>query len=137
MSHLLNAFADELTKEAGPISGIGKALFTRAKKGGGREFSGRRAIGTVMGGAILASTGMAAAAGRQRGLHGGEEGRYIAATRHGPSRAAFTNYHKLFKHKPTAKQLEKFTKHHKASTFASYRTSGKGKGKGKSKNKKG
>lgn len=107
MNHFLAGFADELTKEAGVVKGVLGSL-------------ARHPIRTFMGGSILAGTASAAKAGYKSGLRGGEKGRYLQATRDNPGQAALINFHQLFKHKPTAKEIENLSKHHKASTFSSY-----------------
>jgi hypothetical protein len=108
MNHLLNGFADELVK----VAGVGKSLFKVVRK---------HPIASLMGASILASTGLAAHQGYKSGLHGAERGRFIRATRDSPSQAAFINYHQLFKHKPSQKEVERLSEHHREKTFRSYR----------------
>lgn len=121
MRSFLTGFADELVKEA-IVGGIAKSLFTKAKKGGGRTFSPQKAMATAMIAPVLVGTGVAASRARKAGLHGAEQGRYLKATRHRPSDAALINYHQLFKHKRSKKKVERISKHHRPSTFSSYRS---------------
>ena len=107
MNSFFAGFADELTKEAG----VAKGLFSVVKK---------HPIRSLIAGSILAGTASAAAGAHKSGLRGGEKGRYLQATRDNPGRAALTNYHQLFKHKPSRKEVRRLSKHHKASTFSQY-----------------
>jgi hypothetical protein len=107
MNHFLTGFADELVKEAG----VAGSAFKMVRK---------HPIRSLIGASILGGTGMAASAGHKQGLRGGEKPRYLAASRNRPSRAALINSHELFDHKPSEKERKRPTKHHKASTFASY-----------------
>lgn len=113
MNAFLNGFVDEITKEAGIARSIASPAWKVLKK---------HPFLSLMGGSIVASTALSAAQARREGLRGGEKGRYLHATRDSPSRAAFTNYHQLFKHKPSKKQVARLSKHHKPSRFASYRS---------------
>jgi len=127
MNHFMAGFADELTKEAGLITGAGKAvlgagkrLVTKSKAGGGREFAPGRAMTALMVAPILAGTAIAAKGGYESGLQGGERGRYLQATRDNPGEAAFTNYHRYFKHKASPKAIERMSEFHSPGRFSSY-----------------
>lgn len=114
MTPFLQGFASELTKEAVVGKALGKGALRVLKK---------HPIMSLMGASVLASTGMAAREGYKRGLHGGERGQYLRASRRGgPSRAAYTDYHRLFKHKPSAKQVRRLSKHYKPGAFASHQS---------------
>jgi hypothetical protein len=127
MNHFLAGFADELTKEGGAIT---KALGIAAKPLTGTVK--KYPIRSLLAGAILAGTATSAAAAHKGGLAGGEKGRYLAATRNNPGRAAFINYHKNFKHKPTKKEVKRLSKYHDKSDHSSYSTRNKGKRKSRS-----
>lgn len=107
MSSFLEGFADELTKTAV----VGKGVLNIVKK---------HPIRSLLAAGVLGSTAIAASSAHKSGLRGGEKGRYLAATRDRPSRAALTDYHKLFKHKPSRKEVDRLSKHHKASRFSQY-----------------
>jgi len=78
-----------------------------------------KALGVGM---IVAPTVMAASSAYKGGMQPGEKGRYLAAGRDGSGRirasdAAYTNYHELFDHKPTPKQVRALSKNHKPEMF--------------------
>lgn len=86
MSPFLQGFAGELMKQAGALSTIGKAVM-------------KHPLLTLGGGSVAAGTVAAAVGGAKSGLHGGESGRYLRASKAGPSEAFYTNYHPMFEHK--------------------------------------
>lgn len=104
MNAFLDGFSDELTKKAG----VGK---------GALKLLGKKPLLALTGGAALAGTGVAAARGYKRGLKGGEKGRYLAATPGRPSRAAYTNYHRFFKHKPGRAEKRRLHYNYDEDTF--------------------
>lgn len=90
MTPFHRGFTDELVKTA-LLGGLGSVAKLVA-----RNPMTALGVATVAGG-----TGIAATRGFKEGLHGGEKGRYLSASKYGPSEAAYTNYHPMFEHKPT------------------------------------
>lgn len=107
MIGFMEGFADELTKSAG----VAKGVFKVVKK---------HPIRSLIAASIVGGTASAAANAHSSGLRGGEKGRYLQATRSNPGRAALTNYHGLFKHRPSKKSIRRVSKNHKSSTFSGY-----------------
>jgi hypothetical protein len=101
-----HGFGDELIKLSvlGALGGLGKLVARHPMQ----------ALGVGM---LAGSTGVAGASGFAKGLRGGEKGRYLAASKHGPSQAAYINYHPLFEHKPTRAQLLRLHEHYRPGAF--------------------
>jgi len=85
MSASLDAFSDELSSLA-KTAGIGKVLMNNKLKALGAGF-------------ILVPAAMAAKSGYKSGRAAGKPSRYLAASRHGPSRSFWTNWSGMLSHK--------------------------------------
>lgn len=107
MSHLLNGFTDELIK----VAGVGRAL------GGLFKLVKKHPVASISLPLIGASTVAAGVQGHAEGRAGGK-GRYLRAGPEGPSRAAYTDYHGLFEHKPTEKEKKRLTGKYRESAFS-------------------
>lgn len=93
MNRFLVGFTDELVK----VGGIGGALKSVGK------FSVKHPMVAMLGASTLIGTAVAAKNAYREGLRGGEKGRYLAASLDGgPSEAAYTNYHPMFKNRKPA-----------------------------------
>lgn len=113
MSLITAAFADELEKLGGILGRVlKKGLGTVAKHP-------MKALGVGM---VVAPTIMAAKGGYESGMQDGEKPRYLSAGRGDDgkihaSEAAYTNYHQLFEHKPSASEVRALSKHYKPEMF--------------------
>lgn len=94
MTHFLRGLESELVKSAGLA---GSALKTVVK----HPLLSLGVVGTA------GATGVSAVEGYRKGLQPGERGRMLAASKHGPSEAFYTNYNQLFadQKKPTPAKL--------------------------------
>ena len=110
MSRVLPAFLDELEKCSGALSRVGKFVWKHPILAGG--------IASTVG-----TTGLSAAQAYKKGRKGGQKARYLHAAIDPltgdalASRAAYTNYNKLFPGKPTKKQLKKLHGKYKEDAF--------------------
>jgi len=106
---LHSGFADELTK----VAVAGAVVKSLAK----------HPVRTLLGGSVLIGAGLAGRAAYKSGLQGGQKPRYLAASvdprtgRAIASRAAYLNWHNLFSHKPSKKQIARLSKHYKERAF--------------------
>lgn len=100
MGPFLQGFVQELEKQAGVLSTIGKAVV-------------KHPLLALGGGSVAASTVAGAVSGAKSGLHAGETGQYLRASKDGPSDAFYTNYHPMFPHKmtPAEKMHESWNYH--------------------------
>jgi hypothetical protein len=105
MTPFIHGFADELTKVAGALGAL--------KSVG--KFTAKHPLLTFGAGATGIGTVLAAKKGYKSGLSGGEKARYLAASvdpRTGNAQAspvAHVNWHHLFSHKPSEKQLKRIS----------------------------
>ena len=113
MNHILNGFTDELTKLA-----IAKSV---GKVG---KFMMKHPVSGLMI-PMIAATSMAAGTAAYASGRTGSKGRYLNASSRGAGGSAYTNYHGLFKHKPTAKEKKRLTGRYKKGAFTSGRPSTK------------
>ncbi len=107
MNAFLNGFADELVKEAilgGALKSVGGFALKHPLIG----LSGLMTVG---------ATAAGAAGAYKEGLKGGERPRYLAASADAPSEAAYTNYHQLFEHKPTPKEVVSLSKNYRENAY--------------------
>lgn len=115
MSHLVDGFAAELVKTGGALKFLGKRL-----KGAG-AFAMKHPYLTLGGVTVPLATAAAARAGYQQG-RSGSKSRYLAAGRDKsgqimPSEVAFKNYHQLFRHRPSAKEVRAPSRHYREKAF--------------------
>ena len=120
MSYITAGFADELIK----LSSLGGAMLGGTanvlKKGVGMV--ARHPLKALGVGMIAIPTVMAANSAYQGSRQGAEQPRYLAAGRDESGRirasdAAYTNYHELFDHKPSAKQVKALSRNHRPEMF--------------------
>jgi hypothetical protein len=107
------SFADELTKLALGGGLLKKTLGLIAR-------NPLRALGVGM---IVAPTIMAAKGGYESGRQGAERPRYLSAGRDQSGKirasdAAYTNYHELFPHKATPKEIAALSKNYNPDAFS-------------------
>lgn len=121
MNHLLNGFSSELTKIA-----IAKRLI-----GAGKMMFKHPVSGIMI--PMTAATSIAAGSAAYKTGRSGVKGRYLNASSRGAGEGAYKNFHGLFKHKPTAKDLKKLHGNYRESAFTSGRPSTKSHRKAKKK----
>lgn len=100
----LQGFSSEMEKLGGVLGMVGKTLV-------------RHPIATLTGAGIAASAGKASLDGYRSGLRGGEKGRQLLAGKEGPSQAFGINYHQLFEHKKTPKQVRALSQNYRESAY--------------------
>lgn len=105
------AFADELIK----LGALGTLLRLAAKP---VKFVAKRPLQTLGAGLVVGPPLLAMHQARKGALAGGEKPRYLAAGRDETGRirasdSAYVNWHGLFPHDPSPKQVRALSKYHK------------------------
>lgn len=112
MNRQTRAFALELEK----LGGITGTAY-RALKGAGK-LVGRNKLRTLGAAMIAVPTVMAYRSARATGMDEGTGGgKYLAATRHRPSDAAYTNFHDLIEHAPSAREAKAVSRNYRPNAY--------------------
>ena len=104
MTPFLQGFAGELTKQAGALGTIGRVI----KK---------HPVLAINAPLVAASTISSAVEGAKSGLHPGEAGKYLRASKAGPSEAFYTNYHPMFEHKMSPAEKTRLSENYHEKSF--------------------
>lgn len=104
MTPFLQGLAGELVKHAGALGAIGRVV----KK---------HPLLALNAPLLAASTVSGAVEGARSGLHAGEAGKYLRASKAGPSEAFHTNYHPMFEHKMSPAEKTRLSENYSEKTF--------------------